>query len=351
MKSKGVGGARSMHLASGMVRGALRLVQHAQEELSREARKRLKWFDHYRAHGNASLTCRYFGISRQTFYRWKRRYRPHYLPSLENRSCVPKRRRQPTWTTDQVLAVQAMREQYPRWGKAKLQVLLAREGTQLSVSMVGRVLGYLKRRRVLHEPPVRRRVVRQQRTPRPYAVRKPRDYSVEAPGDLVQLDTLDIRPLPGVILKQFTSSDVLSRWNVLDLHDRATASTATRALDAILKRMPFPVRAVQIDGGSEFMGEFEEACRNRGLHLFVLPPRSPKLNGGVERANRTHRDEFYACSPMRPSVSQLSPLLQSWERTYNTVRPHQALQYLTPLEFLQRYHPQTIQREVLSPRY
>jgi putative transposase len=37
----------------------------------------------------------------------------------------------------------------------------------------------------------------------------------------------------------------------------------------------------------------------RRLHLFVLPPRSPKLNGAVERANRTHTEEFYqitACS-------------------------------------------------------
>src|SRR6516164_9619385 len=52
--------------------------------------------------------------------------------------------------------------------------------------------------------------------------------------------------------------------------------------------MPFPIRALQVDGGSEFAAEFEQACQQRGLYLFVLPPRSPKLNGAVERANRTH---------------------------------------------------------------
>jgi putative transposase len=57
--------------------------------------------------------------------------------------------------------------------------------------------------------------------------------------------------------------------------------------------MPFGVRALSIDNGSEFMADFEAECAWRGIALFVLPPRSPKLNGAVERANRTHSEEFY----------------------------------------------------------
>ena len=64
-------------------------------------------------------------------------------------------------------------------------------------------------------------------------------------------------------------------------------------LDAIVERMPFPVKAIQVDGGSESQGEFEDACRQRGILLFVLPPHSPKLNGYVERAHRTRVEEFY----------------------------------------------------------
>ena len=69
------------------------------------ARQRVKWMDYYEAHGrNAALTCRYpsaplrtcFGISRQTFYRWKRLYNPYHLSSVEERSHRPKRLRQPT---------------------------------------------------------------------------------------------------------------------------------------------------------------------------------------------------------------------------------------------------------------
>ena len=88
-------------------------------ELSKAARQRLKWFDYYGSHGhNATLTCRYFGISRQTFYRWKRRYDPKNLKTLENRSCRPKRVRHPTWRAELVAAALALREQYPRWGKS-----------------------------------------------------------------------------------------------------------------------------------------------------------------------------------------------------------------------------------------
>jgi putative transposase len=339
-----------MRIVSGVTAGMLRQARHPAHQLSREARIRLACLDHYRLHHNASLTCRHFGISRQTFYRWKRRFQPLNLRSLENRSPMPTRRRQPTWTTAQVLAVQAMRERYPRWGKAKLQVLLAREGHTLSVSMVGRILRSLKRRGALHEPPgtgirARRRPFR-----RPYAVRKPRAYLPTAPGDLVEIDTLDVRPVAWRHLKHFSAHDVVSRWNVLELHANATAKTAAQALEAVIARMPFPVRAIQVDGGSEYMAEFEQACKDRGIQLFALPPRSPKLNGGVERAHRTHVEEFYDCVAAPPTVAGLSPQLRAWETVYNTIRPHQALGYLTPAEFLASYHhPSTTDQ--LSRRY
>jgi hypothetical protein len=67
-------------------------------ELSREAPVRLAWMDFYRRCRNVAQTCRHFGISRQTFYRWQRRYDPYDLSTLEERSHCPRRRRQPTWS-------------------------------------------------------------------------------------------------------------------------------------------------------------------------------------------------------------------------------------------------------------
>ncbi len=163
-----------MRIFSGTVPGALRLAGRGQE-LSPGARKRLKWMDYYERHGrNAALTCRYFGISRQTFYRWRRRYRPQRLASLEDRSRRPRRVRQPTWSLDLAQAVCELREQYPRWGKDKLAPLLRQAGWPVSTSMVGRILTQLRRQGVLIEPPAAAVAVRRPRPPPPRCRRLPR---------------------------------------------------------------------------------------------------------------------------------------------------------------------------------
>ena len=218
----------------------------------------------------------------------------------------------------------------------KLVVLLREEGYQASCSMVGRVIRRLKDRGVLREAISNRVSARRRGLKRPYATRKPKDHEVTQPGDLVQLDTLDIRPLPGVVLKHFSAHDVISRWDVLGIHSRATATCAAHFLDVIEERMPFGVRAIEVDGGSEFEAYFEEECQRRNIKLFVLPPRSPKLNGGVERAHRTHAEEFYEVIDSSFDIADVRSKLPQWERTYNTLRPHQALGYLTPLKFLEQ---------------
>jgi putative transposase len=329
-----------MQVRNGEVPRARQLARTG-KELSREARARLDWMDYYRRCHNVALTCRHFGISRQIFYRWQKRYDPPNLTTLESRSHRPHRRRQPTWSSALAERVLDLRRRFPRWGKDKLAVLLHRQQLPVSVSMVGRILHHLKQQGRLIEPPRSgvpgsRRALRS----RPYAIRKPKQYAVSRPGDLVEVDTLDVRPLPGVVFKQFTARDVISRWDVIQAHTRATAQTAAQFLDTLQHRMPFPIRALQVDGGSEFAAEFEAACQQRGLHLFVLPPRSPKLNGAVERANRTHTEEFYQVFPCSLEMKKLNRELRQWEKIYNTVRPHQALGYLTPLQFLQRASPQ-----------
>lgn len=326
-----------MSVYGAILPGAARLARLT-PDLSKQGRGRLKWFDYYERHKhNASLTARYFGISRQTFYRWKRRYNPRNLSTLEGRSHRPHRLRQPTWSVELARAVQQWREANPRWGKDKLVRLLREEGWAVSTSMVGRILSRLRERGVLQEPWVSAISARKRPWRRPYGVRKPKEYRPVAPGDLVQVDTLDVRLLPGVVRKQFTARDVVSRWDVLGVYSQATAATATRFLDALQTRCPFPVRAVQVDGGSEFMAGFEAACQQRGIRLFVLPPRSPKLNGSVERANRTHTEEFYELYDGDLDLPTLRTALLTWEQRYNTVRPHQALHYLTPAQFVATY--------------
>lgn len=327
-----------MQILNKVIPGSLRLKRHT-AEVSKEAQRRVKWFDYYHSHdNNARLTCRYFGISPQTFYRWKRRYHPNQLASLESLPCRPRHTRQPTWPAELADQILELREENPRWGKEKLASLLHDKGYQVSVSMVGRIIKRFKEKGILVEPQLTHVSAAKRQRKRPYAIRKPKDHKIDKAGDLVQLDTLDIRPLPGVIFKHFTAHDILSKWNVVNVFTSATAANAASFLDMVEQRMPFQIKAIQVDGGAEFEAIFEEKCRQHGIKLFVLPPRSPKLNGGVERAHRTHTEEFYEITDSDFSIADLRAKLLQWELRYNTVRPHQSLNYLTPYKFLQQYN-------------
>lgn len=314
-----------------------RVVKHLPPDLPPKARDRLRALHLWQATGDRALVARTFQISRATLYRWRGAFDPADPSSLREQSRRPHRVRTPQWSPALAAAVRRVREQYPRWGRAKLAVLLRREGRRTSASTVGRILRDLRRRGRLHEPPRRPVAAGRRRPPRAYAVRKPREYRPLHPGDLVEIDTLDLRPVPGLTLKQFTARDLISRWDVLEVRERATAGTAADFLATVQHRMPFPVRAIQVDGGSEFYAAFEEACRRAGIQLFVLPPKSPKLNGAVERAQRTHTEEFYEVHDVAWNLAALNRQVRAWERVYNTVRPHQSLDQQTPLQFLQAH--------------
>jgi transposase InsO family protein len=173
-----------------------------------------------------------------------------------------------------------------------------------------------------------------------WRIEKPKEYVARVPRDIVQVDTLDVRPLPGAVFKHFSARDMICRWDVLEVHRQATATTARGFLDTLLARSPFSVRAIQVDGGSEFEAAFEEACQERSIRLFVLPPHSPKLNGYVERAHRTHVEEFYEVYDGALDMPLINQALKQWKTVYNTVGLHYAPNRLTPAEYLKHYHPE-----------
>lgn len=302
--------------------------------LSREAKRRLKVIEWYEVHGhNASFAARHFGVSRTTFTKWKKRFDEGGPGGLEDASRRPGNVRKPTWPREFEAAVLEIR-QLTGWGKDKLVVLLRQDGWPCSTSMVGRVLRKLKQTGKLVEAPGRDPWIPRRPFQRPYGVRKPKEYLADGAGAIVQVDTSHVILYNGFRFKHFTACDVFTRWQVLEVHGRATAQAAAGFLDTIIRRMPFPVRAIQVDGGSEFMAEFEVACRERGIKLFVLPPRSPKLNGHVERSNRSHKEEFYQRLQTPNAIAEVRQLLRIWEDVFNCYRPHQALAYLTPQKFL-----------------
>ena len=333
-----------MHMFYHLPKEFYQVVKRKPINLSDEAKSRYKtliaWQAMKESGISSDLASRKLGEARSTLYRWQKRVTERGLKGLEKDSRRPKRLRTVSWTPELIETVLELRDQYPRWGKEKLCVLLGREGWQTSTSAVGRILSYLKRRGLLHDPPKTAQLIKRRRKKRPYALRKPKDYDIEQPGDLVQIDTLDVRLMPGVHFKHFTARDLISRWDVLQAYKRATAKNARTFLETVQKRLPFELKAIQVDGGSEFMAEFEQACQEKNIRLFVLPPRLPKLNGCVERAQRSHTEEFYQVYADDWDMPVMNKVLQEWERIYNEVRPHHSLDNLTPEEYIQTYYPQ-----------
>jgi len=299
--------------------------------LSNRAMERVRAVQFSQKHGIA-LACEAFEVCRATLYEWRRRYNPYRLETMEDRSRAPKHRRKVSWTWEDEQKILALRKAHPRWGKRKLVPLLRAQGCLLSEATVGRILRRLKRSGRLIEP--RAVQMRRPQPARPHAIRKPAGYQPQRPGDLIQIDTVHVRPLPGKELRQFSAIDVVTRIAAFGVRSRATAGTAAAFLDELLDRFALPIRAIQVDGGSEFMAEFEECCANAGIPVFVLPPRSPKFNGCVERLNRTSREEFWQCYDGDLDLASLTPALRDFEEEYNGLRPHQALQMRTPLEYL-----------------
>lgn len=278
--------------------------------------------------------ARLIGVPLANLYRWRKRYRAHRVGGLRSRSRRPRRCPRKRWSPELTRRLIRLRRQHPGWGKRKLTVLLRREGYAVSESTVGRMISDLLRRgRIARSP----RRIRRERLPRrrPWA-RRGWGGLGDTLGRVVQIDTMTVKPHYGFRFKQFTAVDVASRYLVGALYSRATAHSAARFLKQVLSRMPFPVQAIQVDGGSEFCAEFEAACQEQAIPLIVLPPHSPRMNSRVEYVHGTCRREFYECTEMATDLEGARRQWTVWEEVYNRIRPHESLDLKTPIEYITR---------------
>jgi putative transposase len=301
---------------------------HSEATIRRDAVAR--WLE-LRSHGlTAAQAAKGVGHSRSKLYRW--------LNEAEPKSRRPHAVRSRTWTPELVEAVERIRDDNPMWGKTKVAILLAREGIKTSASTVGRILKSLVDRGVVTPVPVLRRKPGGRRFrltgQKRHARRLPKGMKPSRPGELIQVDTLFVNVAPNRAVKHFTAYDPVAKWTLGLVAGRATAACATALLDKLQAEAPFPIKGVQVDGGSEFRSAFEQACQDRGLDLFVLPPKRPDLNGCVERAQGSWRYEFYACFDLPTRLDRLQPLVDAFAHRFNHYRPHQALGGQTPAEYL-----------------
>jgi transposase InsO family protein len=294
----------------------------------------LAWLDFYHAHqDNARLTCRHFAISPSTFYLWLHRFDPRDLASLEERSRKPHQLRSSPLPRATVEKVIALRWKFPAWSKYKLAVLLQQtSGISLSPSTIGRLI----RKHRLFRPHPRTKSLRRLHRQRQ---RAPQALYQAHPGSLLQLDTKHLRFSDGSKAFQFTAVDTCTRLRVLRAYSTNSSRSAERFLHELRNAFPFPLQNLNTDNGSEFLSFFDKACADTLPHFFSYP-HCPKQNGLIERSHKTDDDEFYHLLDEEPaSIAELDLKLRQWERIYNTIRPHAALNYLTPQDYLTKLAP------------
>jgi transposase InsO family protein len=307
--------------------------------LSDKAKHRLRIIDWHRANGeNQSLTCRHYGIGREALREWLKRFNERGIKGLEDKSHRPHKVRERETPLSVQNEVVKIRKVNPYYSKYKISVLLS---AKVSPSSVGRILK--DKGLINHKVSAKRS--KAAKSPK---ARFPRDIVINCPGKLVQIDTKHL-PNPQRRLYQFTAIDVLTKLRVLWVSASISSESAARFLQICLKEFPFNIEGIQTDNGSEFHKYFDRLCQKLKLPHFYTEPRSPKQNSYVERSHLTDELEFYQQGNMRTTIDLLRPLIKIWQDKYNHERPHQSLNYLTPMKYFQKYERQGISTKEYIP--
>ncbi|MEX5258384.1 IS481 family transposase [Kocuria arenosa] len=296
----------------------------------RQANHRLAIIRHVEeVSGNVAATCRYYGISRPTYYTWLHRYEEEGLKGLEDRSSAP--HHMPTATPAEVVEkILWLRQQY-HFGPEKISMYLQRyHDVTVSVSGVWRILHKAGISRLPASQRHKRTETRWKR------------YEKQRPGHQLQVDVKFIEPLgqAGKAKKyyQYTAIDDCTRLRVLRAYPRNDQKTAIQFTDYVLAKLPFAVERIQTDNGQEFGSALHWHILDKGIGHIYIKPRTPRLNGKVERSHRIDSEEFYRLleGQVIDDAQLFTEKLQEWEDYYNYHRPHGSLGGQTPYERLRQ---------------
>lgn len=310
----------------------------SEKEINRRADRRLAVIRHAQEVSfNVAATCRYYGITRQSYYTWLRRYEEKGLAGLRELSRAPHTSPNAT-TSDVVGKIIHLRQNY-HFGPAKIVMYLQRyHDVTISVSGVWRILKRLDMNRLPASQRYKRHTQRWRR------------YEKQQPGHRVQVDVKFLEPLKGSRRRhyQFTAIDDCTRLRALRIYDRCNQKVAMQFVDYVLQKFPFRVEVIQTDNGSEFQQAFHWHVLDHGISHVYIKPNTPRLNGKVERSHRIDNEEFYRLldGVVIDDAKVFNVKLKEWEDFYNHNRPHGSLGGQTPYERLrQKTKAQPVKRE------
>lgn len=284
------------------------------DQSSRDQKARQIWIKTYQQLGSVSKAARRCGIPRSTLYRWLKRYKEYPDDNLSNRSRRPHKLAKQVVNEELEKLVLQIREGF-KFGQRRIRMhLLRHHKVNLSAATIWRIL---KKHQV--------KALKKFRKPEDY-----KRYSRPVPGDRIQVDVTKIAP--GCY--QFTAIDDCTRLRVLRLYPRKTAQYAIEFFLELIDSLPFTMQRIQTDWGTEFFNDaFQEELMEHFVKYRPIKPRSPHLNGKVERSQQTHKAEFYSQFTRKElKLEVLKPKLSEWEYFYNHQPPHESLKGKTPYE-------------------
>jgi transposase len=303
-------------------------------EQSDVAQFRLKALNHLYEYGCKAARDAY-GVKRSTVFSWKKRFEESKgkLSSLVPQSTKPHRTRQMSVDLRLQALIKSIREEHGNIGKAKLKPFVDALAKNLEVKTYGydKINKIVVRNHYFFDKPKRKKpgkkgVSRIKRTP-----------TQTTPGYL-QMDSVTLWVL-GQKLYFITIIDVYTKYAWCKVTKSLTSRAAKEALKEFMESCPYPVREIQTDNGHEFLDELDQYLESLNIPHNYIYPRSPKINGVVERFNRTLKDEFLnRCDEVYTrNWEKLDEKLASWLVWYNTQRPHYSLKYMTPKDYMQQF--------------
>ena len=295
------------------------------QNISEEARKRLRWLDHHAGGGNAALTARYFGISESCFWKWKKRFDEKGLMGLESRSRKPHKVREPETHPDTVEKISKLRRLFPCYGKEKIHALMGRP-PDISVSTVGRIIR-------LYDLFFRQRKRKSYHSWRWGEKQRIKNLVQHGrPGEHIQMDTIILHRYNRTYYIR-TAIDTVAKIAFAYTYSTSTSGISVDFLKKLQNLLPYPIQNIHTDNGSEFMGVFEDELRRQGVAHYFSYPRCPKQHAAIERFNRTLQEEFLSQGNFCIEIPLLNKKLIAWLIEYNFHRPHSTLGNMNPLAF------------------
>jgi len=304
--------------------------------LSKAALKRLAWFDFCKSHeGNISLTCRHFGISRDTFYLWKGKFNPKKLITLEDDtdSRRPKRVRQMTTPTAIQDLICTIRSNDPEKSKYEIKAeLMDLYDIKIGYNTVQKVIN--RHLELGHIKAGHAQRVKKHRKFSITRIKAARELKDKYPGSLIQIDTKHLYIL-GKRFYLFVAIDCTSRLGYTYVCKTGSSLNAADFMLKVIKYFPFKIEAINTDNGAEYLLNFHKLVKSLGIIHYFSHPNTPKMNSRVERLIQTVTYEFFNWQDdLIDDIDMTNGRCEVFNDKYNTKRYHQSLGYKTPMQYL-----------------